>query len=251
MTTTPLPELSPARRAARVFARDLLGYTVFWAPVLVIFTIGLTVVTASLGDVNTSIWQQAMGLLRWVFLVGGTLMARAYLPLLVAHGIARRDALAGIWPVAVALCALMGLVAAAVFAIEGVVYRAFGWPHVLSDEGTARLLYERPDQYGLIAVAVGTVMLAFLVSGGLIGATYTRLGPVLGTLCLPISMIPAVIGELLVVGGSVDPEIWTHLMISAGVAELAALAACAAGIAGSALLLRDLALDNDKTEWWR
>jgi hypothetical protein len=239
---------SPHRRVARCFAGDMAAYTVFWVPIVVVVTVAVGVLIARTGTVDASLWQGVHGFTRWLLVGGGFIAARHYLPMFVAHGISRRHILAGIWPVMAGLAVVLGVATGVAFAVEGVVFDALGWNHVISDEGN-RFLYQRPDQYTLIIPATAIADLSYLVTGTLIGATYAR-GGVVGTLLLPVSVLPALVTEVTGGGWLLDDALAsTDLPVAAGLA--AGLAACALGAVGATLALRNVELDNDNVAWWR
>jgi hypothetical protein len=238
-------------RVAGALATDLLGYAVFWLGIVLVFMVAGMVVIPRVGTVDFSLWQGALGFLRWVVLAGGFMVARSYMPLFVAHGITRRHVLVGAAPVVLGLAVAIGAVVAAGFAAEGAVYGVLGWPQRISGDGS-RFLYEQPDQYGLIFVGSACSVLAYLLSGALIGASYTRWGGVLGTLFLPVSFLPALVVEVASGGGWFGgPEVGEGWVQSLPVVvALTALVGLAGG-AVVAAILRDIPLDNDNVAWWR
>jgi hypothetical protein len=234
---------------ARAFAGDLAAYAVFWAPIAVTGAVAIAVFVANTGSVDASIWVGVHSFTRWLLLVGGIMAARNYVPLFVAHGISRRQVLAGMWPVVAGLAVLLGLASGVAFAVEGLAFDALGWPHVLSDEGD-RFVFDRPDDYLVIVPTMAIADLAYLVTGALIGATYTRTGGLFGTLLLPLSVLPVVVVEL-TAGGWLAGVHEGPAELPAALALALALAACVLGGLGASLALRDVQLDNDNVAWWR
>lgn len=261
----PPPARRPAARVARAVGQDLAWAGVFWAAILLgLYGAGLAV-AVNLADVEitASAWIDALGLPRYVLLAGGVVLVTSHLPVHLAHGITRRDFLRGAVPVGLALAAGAAALGTLVLVGEGALYDALGWDHVLDadaeralafESGEGSVLYDAPDQYGAVLVDLLATYGLHMVTGLLIGAGYVRGGGLFGTLFLPVAVLPAAVGEVVLGGSGPVRSLADGLDVGtppAAVAVALAVAAGGAGVAGLVALLRRAPFDPGDVHWWR
>lgn len=259
MTTSTPTTATPPSRLDRFLCvslgvgGELFMYGLFWGGIVLgLFALNL-VASGAFGTVDASIWAESGIFTRYLFDLAGVMVVVACLPMYVSLGVTRRDFVAGAVPAGLGIAVLATIVATALFAIEGVVYDLADWPHVL--EGSApEHLYDRPDDYGVIALEWFVVYATHLLSGLLIGATFFRLGPVLGAVLLPFTALPAVGTELVLGAGGAGSVLHDALDLGepwapAGFA-IALVLGCAAVVA-LRRLTRDIPIDSHRAMWWR
>jgi hypothetical protein len=240
---------SPARRVAGVFARGAAVRVLCWIGASVAILVALWIAGGIFKVRDRSYLQSFVAFAPAMFFAwGGTV--RGHIPRFVANGIARRDTLTGIWPLLLGVAAGVALLTAVLYAVEGVVFGAYGWEHTLVPGN----LYVRPDQYALIAVSSVCVNVGCLVTGVLLALGFARWDVLRGFLFAPVALVP---GALAMTCASMNLFV-THL--PAGfpgghwptVAALAvAVPASVVGILASPALARGITLDNGNLAWWR
>ncbi|GAA4286709.1 hypothetical protein [Georgenia daeguensis] len=169
----------------------------FWA-IVVVLALAATVVVSQVAQVEVSILQfAAHGALWFPFALMITVVA-AQLTGHVGNGMTRRSFVRAALLAATATGLVYGLVIAVGLAVEGAIYDGVGWPHVhVATTGPGGDDVVAPWGLGLptsaFVYAVRTAGSA--VAGLLVGITYYRLGGLRGTLLLPLTVLPAVVGQ--------------------------------------------------------
>lgn len=250
MTTSTTP---PSLRAAGALGGDLFFYALVWSGVgIALLTINL-VANGVWGDVAGSVWDGSASLFQYAMLGAGIMVAASYLPVYIGHGMTRRDFTTAALVALVGLAAGAALATTAGYAIEHVVFQAADWPHVL-DSNRDMHIYDRPDQYGLIAVELFGLYVTHALGGLLIMAALYRLGWLWGAL-VALAGIGVVIGaEMVLAAGFAGVVLADWLDSSAppvgiGVGIAAALAVLAAVLAR--VLLAGVTIETEDAALWR
>ncbi|WP_326551971.1 hypothetical protein [Micromonospora sp. NBC_01813] len=159
----------------------------YWAILYLVWAVVLSV-QVRFDAVEASMWQN-MGLQapRWFTFVFGITAIGAYLPMFVAQGVTRRDALIGAWgflvPYAVGFAALTTVG----FGIEHLTFDVFGLldglaePYPVGSVGDAAAIWL---EYSL-------VNLGYMAAGALCALAYHQLHAWWATLLLPLVFLPA------------------------------------------------------------
>jgi hypothetical protein len=234
--------LSPASAGLtrRILAESWKASVRLW-PVAVIVTVVVATVVAQFTPITVSIWEYAGIWPRWFLFSVGVMAASGYFPLIVAHGVTRRDVLTAFGLSGLAVSLLWAVCMAAGMVIERALYSWLGWSHVVN---SGYLVDGGSNAAGLF-VQYGLLFFGYLTAGALISAAYYRFGWKGGTWLLPFTLLPVIVLEGLL---SAD---WTgtlEQLSSAWHATLAGLigALLVIGYTGLAdyLLLRDVQLPS-------
>ncbi|MDX3004325.1 hypothetical protein PWY87_21740 [Kribbella solani] len=170
----------------------LVGYWV----VMLVALLGVGIVIALLtGGVKASVWDYGTQSPKYFSMAIGITLTPAFFTLLIAQGVTRRmySVASGIYLTGTAAAtALLWLLA---YQAEHALYAGQGWP----DKLTNPHLFTNTSQGELIFAEFFLMILAHEVTGWLLGITFFRLGFWRGVLLLPVSLVPAVAAELLLV----------------------------------------------------
>jgi hypothetical protein len=152
----------------------------------------------AIDPLNISIWEFAGQPLRWLMFASGVVLGVA-MPVVIAHGVTRRT-------FAAAATLFIGLVALAAagymtagYLVERAAYAATDLPYTVGDDH----LFTGVEQVHLLLAEYALAFAGYLTSGWLVAVCYYRLGPVRGTLCLPLTVLP-----LVAVEGSLIASSW-------------------------------------------
>lgn len=185
------------------------------------------------GQLDNSLWQGlGAGWQRWILLAAGIATTATFAPMLVGNGVTRARLSASVIVTMVVLAVVGAVVVAAGYLVEGFVFRANDWRHVLDGGG-------RTIGAGMIAglaLRHALTFAAYFVSGWLIGIGFYRFGRDGGVPLIVPSIVPVVLVELLLLGGGASvftsgpgdlsgPPLAVGAPASALVIALAALAA--------------------------
>lgn len=202
-------------RAARwPMATHLLMASWFWAFIIIAW-IGAAVLFSQINDdgITMSIMQFVQHGALW-FPFSISIMIAIMAPLHIANGVTRRSYARAAIAVTLATAVLYGLLIATAMSIEGVIYDAAGWQqqHVAEADGQIVGAAGAPWTEGWIVSALTYILSCAggLVSGLLVGGTYHRFGGWKGTLLLPLTLIPALLGQAdlaRVVASGLDSEL--------------------------------------------
>jgi hypothetical protein len=150
------------------------------------------------GQLTDSLWQGlGAGWQRWILLAAGISTTATFAPMLVGNGVTRARLSASVTVTMVVLAVLGSVVVAAGYLLEGVVFSANDWSHVL--DGGGRTLGAR--MIAGLAVRHALTFGAYFVSGWLIGIGFYRFGREGGVPLIVPSIVPVVLVELLLLGG--------------------------------------------------
>ncbi|MCK6210667.1 hypothetical protein KZX45_08955 [Georgenia sp. EYE_87] len=169
----------------------------FWAIVLVVALTAAGVVSR-VAQIEVSILQfAAHGALWFPFSLMITVVA-VQLTAHVGNGMTRGSFVRAALLAAAATGLTYGSVLAVGLAVEGAIYDGVGWPHLhVATTGPGADDVVAPWSLGLptsaFVYAVRTAGGA--VAGLLVGITYYRLGGLRGTLLLPLTVLPAIVGQ--------------------------------------------------------
>jgi hypothetical protein len=137
-------------------------------------------------DLDRSVWDSAVSVVRWFALGYGVYFVNRLLPVYVAHGRTRREFATSL---AVFLLVASAMVAALLvlgLALEGLLYRAMDWPHEVDIER----LYDAAGQYPLVFVSYWALLLTWATMGLLLGAGFYRSnGGELVAIALALAMV--------------------------------------------------------------
>lgn len=155
--------------ARLLFSEHLVLALVFWLVSAALVAV-VVVMVAARDAVTVSGWDRVYGLYRLVAVCYGYHLARRVLPVHVAHGQTRRGFLAqgGLF-VGVLAALLAGLVTSGYW-LEGVLYRAAGWPQAIS----ADRMFDTGTEYGAIVVSWFLLLLGWTLAGAVLGAGFGR-----------------------------------------------------------------------------
>jgi hypothetical protein len=153
------------------------------------------------GQLTSSLWQGlGAGWQRWILLAAGVTTTSTFAPLLIGNGVTRARMSASASVTMVALAVLGAAFIAAGYLIEGVVFSANDWSHVL--DGGGRSIGGR--MVAGLAVRHALTLAAYFASGWLIGIGFYRFGRHVGVPLIVPSIVPVVLVELLFFGGGTE-----------------------------------------------
>lgn len=186
-----------ARRANEASQIVLFGTVAWIGWVWVAATVAYAIVIASIarwGSVDQALWRSvASGWQRYVVFAAGVTVTTTFLRMLIRNGATRRllsiGAVVTMAGVAVALSAWN----VAGYAVEKAVFDDRGWSQEIADGR----VFEWGDIPRLV-VDFGLVIAAYFVAGWIVGCCYVRWGAAVGTLLLPVAVLPAAAVELVV-----------------------------------------------------
>lgn len=196
-TSNPARIDSRARRANETSQIVLFGTAAWIGWVWVAATVAYAIVIASIarwGSVDQALWRPvASGWQRYIVFAAGVTVTTTFLRMLVRNGVTRR--LLSIGAVATMVCLSVALSAwnVAGYAVEKAIFDDRGWPQQIADGR----VFEWGD-IPRLAVDFGLVIAAYYVAGWIVGCCYVRWGPVVGTVLLPLAILPAAAVELVV-----------------------------------------------------
>lgn len=150
----------------------------------------LTGTVSMFTDIRISGWGVGTQLVRWFVGAIGVYLTAIYLPLYVAHGRTRRDTAVDSALFAGIYVALVAVLVAVGFAIEGLVYRIADWPQTLDHVH----LFDAPDQYHLVLLEFAVVLAVWVAAGAMLGAGFYRHGG-LGMALIPVGLAAVPVTE--------------------------------------------------------
>jgi hypothetical protein len=226
------PTPSPSRRVAASAVSNGLQAPIWGiVAIVLLFSLALTFGLARFGsgDVDGA-WTGVVSILRWICAVSG-LMIVAGVRGLAHHGITRRDALRGM---TLSALALIGLAAATITGGA-----ALEWLLFAGDQRVATPVTSPTGLVVTFVVAV-TVLLAYLVTGALLGMVFGTLpwGPAIALVvpCLMPAVLTeglwaAAVGSALSLSGPVPAGVLGGVVGPGPLTGMAATAVCVASVA--------------------
>jgi len=215
----------------------------FWAIVLPVTAVIIFLVSRNVDQVTSSgVAFSHHGALWFPFSIA-IILSVTYLPIHVANGMTRRSFTQAALLVNVAVGALNGVIATLALLVEREIYDSLGWVHGGSDGAGIPVFNGGVLTYGFGLVVLFT---AGQIAGSLVGISYYRLGGWLGTIALPLSLLPLAAVGFLGLGRGVqwNPWGWTADIAPWGTALAIAILVAAAGVFH--LLVRDVPIDSKK-----
>lgn len=215
----------------------------FWALVLPVVAIILFIVSRNVDQVTSSgVAFSHHGALWFPFSIA-IILSVTYLPIHVANGMTRRSFTRAALLVNVVVGVLNAVITTLALLVEREIYDRLGWVHGGTDGSGVPVLDGGVLTYGLGLVLLFT---AGQVSGSLVGISYYRLGGWVGTLALPLSLLPLGAVGLLGLTRSAQwaPWGWTADIAPWGTVLAVAILLAAAGVFH--LLVRDVPIDSKK-----
>ncbi|SED84086.1 hypothetical protein [Ruania alba] len=201
----------------------------FWGVILVLEAAAL-LIFGRLDAVTMSYLQFAVhGTLWFPFAMMITITA-AQLTVHVAAGMTRRSFAVAAVGTAAVMALGYGIVLAGGMVAEGALYQAMDWPHVhVANMETSGNGFLEPWTHGFATSAVMYAVRTFsgAVAGLLVGIGYYRYGPWRGTALLPLTALPALLGQDAIVdllGGAVGWHPLTLALLGLVLPLLGALA---------------------------
>ncbi|KGM13884.1 hypothetical protein [Cellulomonas bogoriensis] len=231
---TPRPRaahLHTARHMVRGHLR-LIG----WFAVIALVVITVAILTRfAFGQPQESMAQFGRQALVWFPFSIAIGAVSSYLPVHVASGMTRRSYTAGVLLGTAVLTAGFAAGAAVVLLLERGVYQVAGWSHGISEWDP---LYRSVTQVHLVLADHVALTGTAMVAGLLVGTTYYRYGPWVGTLSLPLTVGPLVVvlWVLPYLGAEHGWTVTQHLLATA------AIIAALAGV--FAVLIRDITVST-------
>ncbi len=203
------------------------GAVVAWAVI--------TALTVRWGELGGSIWEAAgLGWSRWILFVAGTVMASQSMSVLVAHGRTRR-AVAAAMAIALGIFSAVGaVIVSAMYGVEALVWNWQGVARTLED----RHLFDSPGQFWLVALESLVVYLAYAASGWFVGLGYYRFHALVGTLLLPVGLIPIIATELVLSASMLPAGVELPLVDAPAAVVVAVSVAVTAAMAWAATQLQ-------------
>lgn len=206
MTTATVPATRrPAqwRMALRYLAKSYLSLITlwFWSIALPVVAIIMAIVSRYTDISSSGIIYTQQGAIWFPFAIA-IILATTYLGVHVGNGMTRRSFVQAILLSTAVVAVLNGTIMTLALLVEREVYRQIGWFHGRAGEEHGAVFDD-----GLLPYFLGVtlVFLAGQVSGSLVGIAYYRYGGWIGTLVLPLTLLP-----LLAVGtlGSAQSMQW-------------------------------------------
>lgn len=252
-TTAHTTSHRPSLRAAGGIGADLAFYALVWVGVgVALLTINL-VANGVWGEIDGSVWDGTASIFQYAMLGGGVMVVAGYLPVYLTHGITRRDFTTGATIALVGLAAVAALATTAGYLVESVVFDVADWPHVLTGEHEMHI-YDRPDQYGLIAVELFSLYVTHAIAGMLIVAALFRLGWVFGSVFFLAGVGVAVGSEVALASGAAGVLVREWLELGPpplGVGLLITAALAVAGALLTRMLLTGVVIETKDAALWR
>lgn len=213
----------------------------FWAIALPAVAIIMFVVGQNVDQVTASgVAFTHHGALWFPFSIA-IILSVTYLPIHVANGMTRRSFTKAALAVNVIVGVLNATIATTALLVEREIYDALGWVHGGND-GSGIPIFDG----GVLVYALGLALLfvAGLLSGSLIGVTYYRLGGWIGTLALPLCLLPLGAVGLLGLGKGVQWSPWSWTADIAPWGTVVALVTLIVAAGAFHLLVRDVPIDS-------
>jgi hypothetical protein len=154
------------------------------------FGLAVTAGVAIWGEIESSVWEKAGGVVRFAAAFMVAWLVYTYLPIYVAHGVTRREFMQKLTVFTVAFSALLGALSMLGYLLEGLVYEVADWPHELTDEHS----FDSTSELGTILVTHCLAFLVWATIGAIVGAAIYRHDDGWGLVALPVCivlMIPA------------------------------------------------------------
>ena len=157
----------------------------FWLGAALIATLVATTIV-QFTPITKSVWENAAQWPRWWLFSMAIAIVTTTLPVVVAHGVSRRTGLRGVAVAAVLISLIWAGFMTVGHVVERVVYGWLGWPDTMASP------HLFADGYDVLPMFVeyAVILLAYIVSGCLIGGLYYRIGAIRGTLALPLGLLP-------------------------------------------------------------
>ncbi|WP_448058765.1 hypothetical protein [Cellulomonas hominis] len=175
---------SVARTVRHLLAVHLVLSAWFWGIGVVVLA-AVVVVVDRFGSIQTSMVQYAQQASMWFPFSLAVLTVSTALAPHVAAGMTRRSFAWATVTVAVVQGVAYAAVTGVLLAVEGLVYRAQGWPHTVEDS-----LLGWDGDGARIAVHYLVLLVLAPLSGLLVGVVYYRAGGWWGTIALPFTAGP-------------------------------------------------------------
>lgn len=214
----------------------VIGY---WLVMLLGFTAVGVILHLVNGTISESVWDYAAQSPKYFNSSVGVMLTPAFLTLLVAHGVTRRTlAIAGS-VLLILNAAVTSLLWALIYLLERGLFSWQDWPQQLNNPH----LFTDTSQSGLVFTEFFLLVLSHEVAGWLVGTTFFRFRFWGGLALLPLTLVPAVATELLLVSNWVAQAFGDNLdRPSLGVSVPVVLAICATGLYLNHLVLRGIGL---------
>jgi hypothetical protein len=215
--------------ATRIQIRDGARWVPWPAAAIMLAWATIAVGVEATGTLFDSFWAHIGWVLVWLPFAAG-IGTGAYLPVLVAHGISRRNATAASGAAMFAFALALAMYVQLGYAVEWLGFRALDRSTTLEDQH----LFTEATQVHLVLAEYTLLFAGYLASGWLVWAGYYRFGA-RATVALPLAMLPGFGSQVALMAGSTSG-------IDIPAALALALAAVAAGVAAMTALARTIPL---------
>lgn len=215
----------------------LIGY---WLFMLVGFALVGVIIHMVNGTIVESVWDYASQSPKYFNSSVGVMLTPAFLTLMVAHGVTRRTFAAAGTALLVLNAAGTAVLWSVLYLVERGLYAWQDWPQKLTNPH----LFTETSQSGLVILEFFLLVLSHEVAGWLIGTTFFRFRFWGGLALLPLTILPAVVTELLLLSGWVGQALGDRGddRPPLGLSVPVVLAVCALGLYLNYLLLRAIGL---------
>ena len=205
MTTLQAPSITTTRAPqwVRTFTFLLGGFGTmltlwFWVTVLPSIALILFIVNRFTLPQSSGVAFSYQGTLWFPFSMA-ILMVVTYLPIHVANGLTRRSFASAAIVLNVGVGLFNAVITTAALLVEREIFDALGWFHGSLDGTRVSPLHDGAANY---ALGLALLLIAGQLSGLLVGLTYYRTNGWLGTLLLPLTLLPILLVSML------GPEQW-------------------------------------------
>jgi hypothetical protein len=198
----------------------------------------LALAIATWRDLDSSVWEQATGLVRLYALFWIAWLIYAYLPTYVAHGVTRREFMAKTVVFVVAQAGMLAGLVTLGYLAERLVFELAGWPHRLTGDHA----FGSPSDVATVFLAYGATFLVWGSVAAFGAAGFYRDGGAWGLVALPVGLLLVLPTDLAVSSGG-PPFLDLAFDIDDGrlaVAVALCLASAAVALAAAWALVRDM-----------
>lgn len=242
MSTITMSRPTPRRRTPqwlRTTEWHVMGHLVVWAGFLAVWLALAVIVLFAVSrrvDPSLSALQFAPHIAIWVPFGVSIYLVSDWLTVHLAAGMTRRSFVRAGLSAAGVIALVAAVSVTLLLLLESWIYGRLGWQ--------SRPIPEKvlPSEVGFWPYAWGIFLLvaAAAVCGLLVGLTYLRLGPVGGTLCLPLTVLALLVVALFAVDPSRMFTSWDFTFYAGMAGTLVGVAAIVCAAVGVHLLARDV-----------
>lgn len=209
----------PLAMASHLVKANIKYFLVVWLLLFLGVAIATTIV-GSLTNPSMSILDFTTTPPRYWILAIGILFPGVITRVYVAHGVTRKDLSTAALLAAAAISVVLGLLMAAAFGIEHLVYQANGWDAVIEGH-----LFGTSGQFGLVLGEFTVIYAGHFLAGWTIGLLFARFETITALALLIPAYLPAAVIEWLL-GSGWAGAVWVQAIDGARLPSSAAIAIC-------------------------